>query len=70
MVNQAEQPDSVQSAPPTDGGGTTTDITSEFEGVNTFEDTDTTPTDITTTEETTETEGEVTTTPSLSLIHI
>ena len=38
MVNQAEQPDSTQSAPPTDGGGTTTDITSEFEGVNTFED--------------------------------
>ena len=63
MVNQAEQPDNTQSAPPTDGGGTTTDITSEFEGVNTFNDTDTSPTDITTTEETTETVGEVTTPP-------
>jgi len=63
MVNQAEQPDNTQSAPPTDGGGTTTDITSEFEGVNTFDDTDTSPTDITTTEETTETVGEVTTPP-------
>ena len=63
MVNQAEQPDNTQSAPPTDGGGTTTDITSEFEGVNTFDDTDTSPTDITTTEETTETVAEVTTPP-------
>ena len=63
MVNQAEQPDNTQSAPPTDGGGTTTDITSEFEGVNTFDDTDTSPTDSTTTEETTETVGEVTTPP-------
>ena len=38
MVNQADQPDSTQSAPPTDGGGITTDVTSEFEGVNTFDD--------------------------------
>ena len=37
MVNQAEQP---ESAPSEDfSGGTTTDITEEFAGVNTFEDT-------------------------------
>ena len=39
MVNQAEQP---ESAPSEDfSGGTTTDITEEFAGVNTFEDTPT-----------------------------
>ena len=42
MVNQAEQPDTTQ-APAPETGDSTTDITSEFEGVNTFEDTDTSP---------------------------
>ena len=39
MVNQAEQPESID-APLPETGNTTTDITSEFEGVNTFDDTE------------------------------
>ena len=46
MVNQAEQPESID-APLPETGNTTTDITSEFEGANTFEDTPT-PTEETT----------------------
>ena len=45
MVNQAEQPDAVQ-APLPETGNTTTDITSDFEGVNTFEDVDTSSQDV------------------------
>ena len=45
MVNQAEQPDTTQSPAP-EAGNTTTDITSDFEGVNTFEDTSTAPQDL------------------------
>ena len=45
MVSQSqEQPEA--STPPDNSGGTTTDITSEFEGVNTFEDVSTSPEDI------------------------
>ena len=39
MVNQAEQPENIDSVPTVDTGGTTTDITSDFEGTDTFEDT-------------------------------
>ena len=45
MVNQAEQSDTTQSPAP-EAGNSTTDITSEFEGVNTFEDTSTAPQDL------------------------
>ena len=38
MVNQAEQPDSTQSAPPTDGGGTTTDVIGGEDGFYTLTD--------------------------------
>ena len=45
MVSQSqEQPEA--DVPPVNTGGTTTDITSEFEGVNTFEDVATSPEDI------------------------
>lgn len=45
MVNQAEQP--IENTPVSnDSGNTTTDITSEFEGVNTFDDVGTAPTDL------------------------
>ena len=45
MVSQSqEQPEA--DVPPVNTGGTTTDITSDFEGVNTFEDTNTAPQDI------------------------
>ena len=42
MVNQAEQPIDNAEAP-VDSGNTTTDITEEFAGVNTFEDTSSPP---------------------------
>lgn len=48
MVNQAEQIDSNENS--VEGGNTTTDITNEFSGVDTFEDASTSPEDITTTE--------------------
>ena len=48
MVNQAEQIDSNENS--VEGGNTTTDITNEFSGVDTFEDVSTSPEDITTTE--------------------
>ena len=51
MVNQAEQPENT-GAPAVDSGNTTTDITSEFNGVDTFDDTSTAPTDIDTTDST------------------
>ena len=45
MVSQSQEQPEV-STPPDNSGGTTTDITSEFEGVNTFEDVSTSPEDI------------------------
>jgi len=47
MVNQAEQPTENMDAA-VDSGNTTTDITEEFAGVNTFEDVSTAPDDDTT----------------------
>lgn len=63
MVNQAEQPTENMDAA-LDSGNTTTDITNEFAGVNTFEDVGTTPEDITTTEPSTPEGQEATTEPS------
>ena len=45
MVNQSQEQPEADVAP-VNTGGTTTDITSEFEGVNTFEDVSTSPEDI------------------------
>ena len=55
MVNQAETPENTQpavDAPIDNSVGTTTDITEEFAGVNTFEDTPTPAVDEPTTEDT------------------
>ena len=49
MVNQAEQIDNIE-ANEANNGNTTTDITEDFTGVDTFEDVSTVPEDITTTE--------------------
>ena len=57
MVNQAEQPENTN-VPAPETGNTTTDITSEFEGVDTFQDTST-PSETTDTPDVSEPAGEV-----------
>ena len=66
MVNQAEQP--IENTPVSnDSGNTTTDITSEFEGVNTFDDVGTAPTDLNTvTTDTTDITDTIETTEDIS----
>ena len=49
MVNQTEQPIERNEAP-VDTGNTTTDITEEFAGTNTFEDVSASPAEDTTTD--------------------
>ena len=49
MVNQTEQPAEANDTP-VDTGNTTTDITEEFAGVDTFDDVSTSPEDVTATE--------------------